>query len=254
MPATGAMSRMKSNSNAGRAPRCSRYSSWQGESCSRRRRPHHHLRADIVAGTGPLFDNKRLTEALRKPLPHQAREDVIAAARGRRDDPVPDIEQSSPSVLDACPGCRRTCRSPRLPIGSLVKCHRGASALLGGLKIRQSKNSGAGDATCPCCTKAAMGAAMESDHRAPSGCCSGRRRGGNADRIAPCPRGQFPVAAGHAGGAVSGRWADRHVGTDYRRPHANGPSANPSSSKTSTAPAASSASNAWRGRRRTATC
>ena len=37
------------------------------------RRPHDHFGGEIVAGAGPIFDDKLLTEPLRQPWTYQAR-------------------------------------------------------------------------------------------------------------------------------------------------------------------------------------
>src|SRR5207237_8611652 len=50
------------------------------------RRTHDRLGADIAAGAWPVLDDKWLAEPLRQPLTHQAREDVLRAARGKADD------------------------------------------------------------------------------------------------------------------------------------------------------------------------
>jgi hypothetical protein len=39
-------------------------------------RAHDRLSANIAASTRPVFDNEWLTEALRQPLAHQARDDL----------------------------------------------------------------------------------------------------------------------------------------------------------------------------------
>ena len=46
------------------------------------------LGRDIGGGTRPVLDNELLAGPLRKPVPHQARDDVIAAGRGEPDDPA----------------------------------------------------------------------------------------------------------------------------------------------------------------------
>src|SRR5438445_2000377 len=46
-----------------------------------RRRLHDRLSGDIAAGTLPVLDDELLTEPLREPLTHEARENVIRAAR-----------------------------------------------------------------------------------------------------------------------------------------------------------------------------
>src|SRR5262245_42692298 len=49
-------------------------------------RAYDRLGTDIAAGTRPILDHERLAEPLRKPLPHQAREDVIRTAGSKADD------------------------------------------------------------------------------------------------------------------------------------------------------------------------
>ena len=50
------------------------------------RRAHDRLGGDIGAAARPVFDDDRLAEPLRQPLPHQPRRDVRRAAGGVADD------------------------------------------------------------------------------------------------------------------------------------------------------------------------
>jgi hypothetical protein len=51
-----------------------------------RGRTHDHLGRQVGAGAGPVLDDDGLAEMLRQPLPDQARDDVVWAAGGGRND------------------------------------------------------------------------------------------------------------------------------------------------------------------------
>ena len=56
----------------------------QQERIAIRGRFHDRLGADIAAGTRPVLDDEWLAKPLRQPLTHQARDDVVRAAGGKR--------------------------------------------------------------------------------------------------------------------------------------------------------------------------
>src|SRR6516164_7892918 len=76
MPATGAMSRMKSKlSFSYNVALIALYPPDHEQRVAVGRCTYNRLGADIAAATRPVVDNKLLAEALRQPLPHQARDD-----------------------------------------------------------------------------------------------------------------------------------------------------------------------------------
>src|SRR5579864_5764228 len=53
-----------------------------------RRRIHDGLGGDVRACTWPVLDDEWLAKLLRQPLPHQTRDDVVASAGGKPNDPA----------------------------------------------------------------------------------------------------------------------------------------------------------------------
>src|SRR5262249_49559149 len=62
------------------------WSSRQEQRVTVRGRTRDRLGADIASRARPVLDDEWLTEPLRQPLPHQAREDVTHAAGWKADD------------------------------------------------------------------------------------------------------------------------------------------------------------------------
>ena len=87
MLATGAMSRMKLKLSFSIECRIDRIrSAGQEEGVAVRWRTHDRLGGDIAAGTRPVVDEELLTETVREPLSHQARDDVDLAPSRKADD------------------------------------------------------------------------------------------------------------------------------------------------------------------------
>jgi hypothetical protein len=60
----------------------------EGDRVAIGRRAEYGLHADIAARAGPVLDDKLLPQMLRKILADDTRDDVVGAARRKRDDPV----------------------------------------------------------------------------------------------------------------------------------------------------------------------
>ena len=105
MLATGAMSRMKLKLSLSYSVALIAFVPLaRRERVAVRRRAHDRLGGDIAAGARPVVDDELLTEPLRQPLTHQARDDVELAAGRKADD------QCAPAAPDRLAPSRRATR------------------------------------------------------------------------------------------------------------------------------------------------